>query len=120
MTEASHESHGDVYVAEPSEIQDLLNKFATKLVEWGEDEGTDVRNPGFADTHSTGNRQRLGELSEAGRGRMSSFTAVRNRMAPTREELRQDEHEVLSAVEEPSGSDFDAILTMCGLRACGL
>ena len=116
MTETSQEPHGDVDVAEPSEIQDLLNKFATKPVEWGEDQGTDVRNSGFAGTHSTGNRQRLGELSEVGRGRTSSFTAVLYNMAsPTQEQMCQEAYEVLSAVEESVGSDFDATLAVCGV-----
>ena len=97
-------------MAEPDEIRDLLNKFVVKPIEWGEDEGTDVRNSGFADTHSTGNRQREGALRDEGtdvrnsrfadsystgnrqregalrearQQNMSRFTAVRDVASPT-------------------------------------
>ena len=116
----SQDQHGDVYVAEPDEIRELLNKFVVKPIEWGEDEGTDVRNSGFADSHSTGNRQREGALREARQQNMSSFTAVRDIASPTHRLGRLEGHDVLSAVEGQDSPDFDAIFPDCGVPAGGL
>ncbi len=59
IVEITSDQHGDVwrlFEATPSSINDRVT--------WGQDGANDVRNSGFADTHSTGNRQILmGESS---------------------------------------------------------
>ena len=52
----------DVYMAEHYETLEILNKFREKVpkqVAWKEDMANDVGNAGNADTHATGNRQRV-------------------------------------------------------------
>ena len=41
--------------------ESFMTEEGEKLVQWGADMANDVRNAGFADSHSTGNRQRPGE-----------------------------------------------------------
>ena len=52
--EARMAETSDVYAAEDMEARDLLQKFAIRKVTWGKDTSEDVRNSGFADSHSTG------------------------------------------------------------------
>ena len=98
-----NEVGNDVYFADQLETMEMLKKFEAKPIKWGEGQANDVRNAGFADTHSTGNRQR---------GK-SSVTVVHG--SPSSPTLQDFPHDVLSADTESSVASFDPTLAQCGV-----
>ena len=93
----------DVYFADQLETIEMLKKFEAKPIRWGEGQANDVRNAGFADTHSTGNRQR----------ETSSATVVH--VKPSSPTLEDSPEEVLSADTASSVAGFDPTLAQCGV-----
>ena len=68
MIEPGDQHTTDVYVVDEDETQSLLQRFqlkASKSVSWKDSTANGVLNEGFADSHSTGNRQRSPSTSSS-------------------------------------------------------
>ena len=118
------ETDNDVFVTEDAEVKELLQRFSSKKQAWEKRLATDVGNPGFADSHSTGNRQRPYQWRSAGHGRWAREARWSEAPADIPVETRSPAPEVfcqrdvlqdvLSSDAHDSNVDFDPALARCG------
>ena len=118
------EALDDVYVADDDEARELLEKFVKRPVTWGPSMENNVRNPSFADAHSTRNRQRL--MKGLRKEDESGITVATSMTSPVpRKQILDRDHgldddlrrqEVLNAegIVDEEGS-FDEVLAQCGV-----
>ena len=119
------ETDNDVFVTEDAEVKELLQRFSSKKQAWEKRLATDVGNPGFADSHSTGNRQRPYQWRSAGHGRWEREARWSEAPADIQVETRSPAPEVfcqrdvlqdvLSSDAHDSNVDFDPALARCGV-----